>query len=174
MIGQFHWLATHTRPGILFECCDLLGKIKSPTTDAKRANKLVNNIKKEEIVVTLKKEDNLSDYKLFVFCDASFANMSGDGSQGQHIFFWSNAFGYNINPIAWQSHRIKRIVNSITLTADPVALMEASGKTYWIRWYNQWNFPNYCLPVICLTDSKTLYHAVKSSQQMASKQRRLA
>ena len=99
MIGQFDWLATHTRPGILFECCDLLGKIKSPTTDAKRANKLVNNIKKEQIVVTLKKEDNLSDYKLLMFCDASFANMSGDGNQGQQIFFWSNAFGYNINPI---------------------------------------------------------------------------
>ena len=83
LIGQFNWLATQTRPDILFECCDLLGKIKSQTIDdAKRANKLVNKIKNEEIVVTLKKEDNLVDSKLLVFCDASFANMSGGCSQG--------------------------------------------------------------------------------------------
>ena len=70
-----------------FECCDLLGKIKSPTTDdAKRANKSVNKIKSEEIVVTLKKEDNLVDSKLLVFCDDSFANMSGGGSKEGYSF----------------------------------------------------------------------------------------
>ena len=85
LIGQFNWLATQTRPDILFECCDLLGKIKSQTIDdAKKANKLVNKIKNEEIVVTLKKEDNLVDSKLLVFCDVSFTNMSGGGSQGGH------------------------------------------------------------------------------------------
>ena len=67
LTGQFNWLAMQTRPDILFECCNLLGKIKSPTIDdAKRANKLVNKIKNEEIVVTLKKEDNLADSKLLV------------------------------------------------------------------------------------------------------------
>ena len=37
------------------------------------------------MVVTLKKEDNLADFKLLVFCDASFANMVGGGSQGEYI-----------------------------------------------------------------------------------------
>ena len=102
LIGQFNWLAAQTRPDILLECCNLLGKIKSPTIDdAKRAIKLVNKIKNEEIVVTLKKEDNLLDSKLLVFRDASFANMSKGGSQGGYIIFWSEAFGNNINPIAW-------------------------------------------------------------------------
>ena len=46
LIGQFNWLATQTRPDILFKYCDLLGKIKSATIDgAKRANKLANKIK---------------------------------------------------------------------------------------------------------------------------------
>ena len=93
---------------------------------------MVNKIKNEEIVVTLKKEDNLVDSKLLVFCDASFANISGGCSQGGYIIFWSDAFGNNTKSIAWQSHRIKRIVNSI-LAADSVALVEASGKAYWIR-----------------------------------------
>ena len=67
LIGQFNWLAMQTRPDILFECCNLLRKIKNPTIDdAKRANKLVNKIKNEEIFVTLRKEDNLADSKLLV------------------------------------------------------------------------------------------------------------
>ena len=67
LIGQFNWLAMKTRPDILFECCNLLQKIKSPTIDdAKRANKLVNKMKNEEIFVTLKKKDNLGDSKLLV------------------------------------------------------------------------------------------------------------
>ena len=87
LIGQFNWLATQTRPAVLFECCNLLGKIESPTTDgAKRANKLVNMIKNEEIVVTLMKENNLVDSKLLVFFDDSFANMSGGDSQGGYNF----------------------------------------------------------------------------------------
>ena len=53
-IGQFIWLATQTRSDILFECYDLPGKIKSSTIDdAKRASKLVDKMKSEEVVVTL-------------------------------------------------------------------------------------------------------------------------
>ena len=87
MKGQFNWLATQTKPGILFECCDLPGKIKSPTTDdAKRAIELVNKMKNEEIVLTLNKGDNLVDFRLLVFCDASFANKAGGGSQRGCIY----------------------------------------------------------------------------------------
>lgn len=74
LIGQFNWLATQTKPDILFECCHLLRKIKNPTIDdVKRANKLVTKTKIQKIVVKLKKEDNLVDSKLHVFYDASFA-----------------------------------------------------------------------------------------------------
>ena len=74
---------------------------KNPTIDdTKRATKLVNKIKSEQKVMILKKEDNLADSKLFVFCDASFANMTVGGSQGGYIVFWFDAFENNINPIA--------------------------------------------------------------------------
>ena len=160
-------MATKARPDILFECCDLLRKIKSPTTDdAKRANKLVNKTKTEEIVVTLKKEDNLADSKLLVFCDAFFANMLGGGFQGGYIIFWSDAFGNNINPIPWQSHRIKRIVNC-TFAAEAMALTEASGKAYWLICIINELFLTIAIPVICLTDRKILYRAVKSLMQIA-------
>ena len=115
----------------------------------------------------MKNEGNLADSKLLVFCDASFANMSGGGSQGGYIIFWSDAFENNINPIAWQSHRIKRIVNS-TLAEEAMALIIASGKAYWIRCIINKIFATIAIPVICLTDTKTLYHAGKSSKQIAN------
>ena len=148
---------------------DLLGKIKSPITgDAKRENNLVNKMKSEEIVVTLKNEDNLADSKLLTFCDALSANMAGGGSQGGYIIFWSDAFRNNMNPIAWQSHRTKRIMNS-ALAAEAMALIEASKKAFWIRYIINEIFPTIAIPAICLTDSKTLYHVVKSSKQIADK-----
>ena len=169
LIGQFNWLAIQARTAILFECCHLLEKIKIPTIDdAKRANKLDNKMKGEEMVVTLKKEDILADSKLIVFCDASFAKMAGGDSQGGYINLWSDALRNNMNPIAWQSHRIKRILNS-TLAAEAMALIETSGKAFWIRCIINEILPTIAIPVICITDSKTLYHAVKSSKQIADK-----
>ena len=118
--------------------------------------------------MTLKKKDNLADSKLFVFCDASFANILGDGSQGEYIIFLSDTFGNNIDLIAWQSHRTKRIVNS-RLAAEAMALIEASGKAYWISCIINEIFPTIAIPIICLTDSKILSHAAKSSKQIADK-----
>ena len=86
----------------------------------------------------------------------------------EDIIFWPDTFGNNINPIACQSHRIKRIANS-RLTAEAMALIKASRKAYWIRCIINESFPTITIPVICLTDSKTLYHAVKSSKQIAYK-----
>ena len=50
-----------------------------------------------------------------------------------------------------------------------MALIEASGKAYWIRCIINKIFPTIAIPVICLTASKTLYHAVKSSKKIADK-----
>ena len=50
-----------------------------------------------------------------------------------------------------------------------MAPIEASGKAYWIRCITNEIFPTVAVPVICLTDSKTLDHAVKSSKQIADK-----
>ena len=69
-------------------------------------------------------------------CDALFADMAGGGSQRGYINFWSDAFRNNMNNLAWQSHRIKRIVNS-TMAAEAMALIEASGKAFLDKMYNQ-------------------------------------
>ena len=79
-----------------------------------------------------------------------------------------DTFENNINAISWQSHRLKEVVNS-TLAAEAIALIDTSEKTFWIRSIINEIFPSIVIPVIFLRDSKTLYHAVKSSKQIANK-----
>ena len=95
--------------------------------------------------------------------------MVGGGSQREYIIFWPDAFGINMNPITWQSHRIKIIVEIVNskLAAETMALIEASGKAFWIRCIINKIFPTIAISDICLTDSKTLYYADKSSKQIA-------
>ena len=113
LIGQLNWIATQTRPDLLYECCDLLGKIKYATIeDAKRANKVLKKLKEENISVEVNTIESFVDTKLLVFHDASFANMAGSGSQGGYVIFLSDVFANKVTPIAWQSHRLKRVVNS--------------------------------------------------------------
>ena len=48
-----------------------------------------------------------------------------------------------------------------------MVLIAASGKAFWIRCIIKKIFSTIAVPVIWLTDSHTLYHAVKSSNQIA-------
>ena len=112
----------------------------------------------------LKKEDNLADSEVLVLCDASFANMTVGGSQGRYIFFWFDAFKNNINPIAWQSHRIRGIVNS-TLAADAMAIIEASEKAFWIRCIIIEIFPNIVIPVIFLQNTASCCKVIKANSR---------
>ena len=50
-----------------------------------------------------------------------------------------------------------------------MTLIKALGKAFWIRCIINEIFPTIAIPVICLTDSKILYHAVKLSKQIAYK-----
>ena len=169
LIGQLNWIATQTRPDLLYECCDLLGKIKYATIeDAKRANKVLKKLKEENISVKVNTIESFVDTKLLVFHDASFANMAGSGSQGGYVIFLSDVFANKVTPIAWQSHRLKRVVNS-TIGAETMALIEASGKAYWLRCMISEIVPSFSVPIHCFTDSKTLYHAIKSTKQITDK-----
>ena len=56
-----------------------------------------------------------------------------------------------------------------TLAAEAVALIEASGKAYWIRCIISEIFRTIAIPVVCHTNSKMMYLAVKSSKQIADK-----
>ena len=67
---------------------------------------------------------NIKKCQLISFCDASFANLPDRGSQGGYITFLIDDKG-TYCPIAWQSRRIKRVVNS-TLAAECLVAVEAA------------------------------------------------
>ena len=50
LVGQLNWVATHTRPDIAFETCELSVSLKKGTmADLLRLNKLVERVKRESI-----------------------------------------------------------------------------------------------------------------------------
>ena len=152
LIGQLSRIATQTRPDLLYEC--KIGKIKYATIkDAKRANKVLKKLKEENISVKVNTIESFVDTKLLVFHDASFANMAGSGSQGGYFIFLNDVFANKVTPIAWQSHRLKRVVNS-TIGAKTMALIEASGKTYWLQCMIIEIVPSFSVPIYFLRIAK--------------------
>ena len=148
LTGQLNWIVTQTRPDLLYECCDLLGKIKYATIeDAKRANKVLKKLKEENISVKVNTIESFVDTKFLVFHDASFANMAGSGSKGGYVIFLSDVFANKVTPIAWQPHRLKRVVNS-TIGVETMALIEASGKAYCLRCMISEIVPSFSVPIV--------------------------
>ena len=148
LTGQLNWIVTQTRPDLLYECCDLLGKIKYATIeDAKRANKVLKKLQEENISVKVNTIESFVDTKFLVFHDASFANMARSGSQGGYVIFLSDIFANKVTPIAWQSHRLKRVVNS-TIGVETMALIEASGKAYCLQCMISEIVPSFSVPIV--------------------------
>ena len=89
--GQMNWLATQTRPDVLFDCCYLMGCItKATVDDIYRANKCLRRLKTDHVKLCFKRLPSLCDVHLKVFSDASFGNMFNGGSQGGYVVFLCN------------------------------------------------------------------------------------
>ena len=122
LIGQLNWIATQTRPDLLFECCDLASSFKNATVaNIIQANKVVKKAK-ESSFIQLARIRNCSTLKLIAYHDASYANLNDGGSQGGYVIFLTDDEGAKLAPIAWQSKRIKRVVKS-TLAAERLCLL---------------------------------------------------
>ena len=60
LIGQLNWLAMQTRLDILFQCCELINKIKSATVeDLVQANKVLKQAKKKKIILKFRKLEDV-------------------------------------------------------------------------------------------------------------------
>ena len=90
-------------------------------SDLLKANKVLQEIKNDSLKIKSVKLD-LSNMKLAVYYDASFADLKDGGSQGGFIIF-SYDF-QNCCPIAWSSKCIKHVVCS-TLAAETLAGVES-------------------------------------------------
>ncbi len=110
---------------------------------------------------------NLSTISIVIFSDASFANLHDGSSQGSHIVFAVEKSG-KCNPLTWQSKKIKRVCKS-TLAAESWAMVEAveSGELVLAELCEVMRIES--LKVICITDCKSLYEAIHTTNTLEDK-----
>lgn len=82
--------------------------------------------------MTFPKLDKMKELKMVVFTDASLGNINeGTGSTGAFIIWVMDKTGHCC-PIAWNAHKIKRVVRS-TLAAEMLSLEEGLEASVYYR-----------------------------------------
>ena len=128
-IGQLNWVATHTRPDIAYDVCELSVSMKSSTVEnLLHLNKLIRRAKTDNFRLCFPSLYPMRDCKLECYSDAAFANLPDEGSQGGYVIFLRS---YKRCPIAWQSKKIKRVVKS-ALAAETMACLECAEAAVYI------------------------------------------
>ena len=85
-IDQLLWISNHTRPDISCDVSILASKLKDATiNEFQTVNKLINKIKDNQYILRYQPLD--LPFKIALFIDAAFGNLSDGGSQGGHVVF---------------------------------------------------------------------------------------
>ena len=172
-LGQLLWVSKQSRPDIAFDVTDLAGRLHNSTiNEIKRLNKIIKRTKLEN--VELKFQNLGTDLEITLYSDASFGNLHDGGSQGGYFIALRGKDG-KINPITWQSRRLKRVTKS-TLASETLALSEGIDHAYSIAMLFGEMLNNDCnktIPIRCYVDNGDLVESVKSSKSVQDKRLRI-
>ena len=171
--GQLNWVTTQSRPDMAFENC-MIGNSTSKATvrDIYSANRALRRLRDNEQNLFFPRL-SLDSLCLVGFCDASFANLPDNGSQGAFIIFLVDGKGLYC-PIAWQSRRIRRVVNS-TIAAECLSAVEAAETCA----YLSKNISELLckgsktVPIYILSDNKSLVDHLHSTTSVENKRLRI-
>ena len=159
------WAANLTHPDIAFETCDAsVGNSLSTVGDILKAKKTLRKLRASNLKMTFVPLRNIRKCKLWVFSDASHANLKGGASQFGYVIFLVDEEG-NSNVVKWMSKKISRVVKS-TLAAETLALLEAAENAYFLKRLLE---SMLCIPdsegleIVCLTDNKSIVQHVNKS-----------
>ena len=170
VIGQINWAATQSRPDVSFENCILGGLAdKSTVAEVYEANKIVRKLKGQTLNLFFSSKFDLKSVRIVAFGDSSFANLHDYGSQGGLLIFVVDKNGlYNL--IAWQSKRIKRVVNA-SLSAECLEAVEAAETAILIRHKleDMLSMEHDSIPISVLCDNKGLVDAVHKTTSIQNK-----
>ena len=166
------WACGTTRPDISFDCCVLSTQQAKPTyKNVNDANKSLRDAKCNKFSLQFKKL-HIPSLRIAVYSDASFANLPDGSSQGGHIIFLCDKFR-NSAPICWSSRKVKRVVRS-TLAAETLAATDALDSAYLVsKLLADFLCEKKTREIELITDNKSLYEAVKTSNLLMDKRLRV-
>ena len=133
LVGQLNWAVQGSRPDMAFEMINMSTKLKQGTVEnLVRVIKKISRMKDFHSYMTFPRLNKAAELKIVVFTDASLGNINeGTGSTGVYIVWLMDNTG-QCCPIAWNAHKIKRVVRS-TLAAETLGLEEGLEASYYYR-----------------------------------------
>ena len=170
-VGQLLWLSKQSRPDIAFDVTMLASRLHVSTVeDIIKLNKVIRKVQAEN--VSLNFYDLGKEVELLLFSDASYGNLTNDGSQGGHTIFLKGSNG-KINPVTWQSKRIRRIARS-TLASEALALLDGLDCVISIGiLLNELNNKGKSvIPIKCYIDNNDLFQAIHSDKDVSERRLR--
>jgi hypothetical protein len=174
LTGQLLWLAAQTRPDVAFDVCELSTHCHNAKIEnILRANKVVKKVKKTPFYLIYPSLDNIAQLTIECYCDASFGNLEGGGSQGSYVVFLVDHRGSR-SVVSWQSRKVRRVVKS-TLAAETLALLDGAEASILV---SSLVTEILCLgsaqPIVkCFVDNRSLVEAVYSTKVIEDKHLRI-
>ena len=170
LIGQLNWASTQTRPDISYDVCELSVALKAATVEnILQLNKVIVRIRSEEFKLWFPKLSSMRSAYLECYADASYANLPDEGSQGGFVIFLKNG---ERCPIAWQSKKLKRVVNS-TLAAEAMSLLEGAGVATYIAELIAEMTGASRMKIHCFTDCKSLFDNLQTYHKVEDRRTRI-
>ncbi|XP_063688395.1 uncharacterized protein LOC134821623 [Bolinopsis microptera] len=171
-VGQLIWLSVQTRPDISFDACQLSNNLKDPNvSDIMLHNKIVKKLKTDEDApLTFRELPNIKNgVRLLTYSDASFGNLSNNGSQCGYLILISDKDGRVKNPVCWKSVKLDRVCYS-TLAAESLALLKAADHTIFIQQTLQQILGDSLnVTIDCFIDNKGLLELVQKTKDPIEK-----
>ena len=130
--GQLAWAANTCHPEVCFDARMLAQSIECSTvSDVLYGGKILRKLKNDSRVIRFVPLQDIKDWKLVVYSDASFVKKDGRESQEGHLIFLVDKKG-NSNILRWCSKKISRVVHS-TISAEVIAAKNAMETTYYYK-----------------------------------------
>ena len=176
-IGEVLWISLITRPDLSFDVNRLSSEISTATLKTiLDMNKLIVKAKSREASLKFSKLGDVKDLKVKVFTDASFNNQDCQvRSTAGKIVLIENSKSGKVNVISWKTKKIQRVCRSVkaaeTRALDD-GLDEAVNVARIVKEIYTGTIDLKCpdqLPVVAMTDSKSVWENVYNSRQCEEK-----
>ena len=173
LLGKLQWISSQSRPDIRFPVleCSLIAN-KPQIKDILKINKVVKKMNKNtlKIVFGVPTCCLKEDLKILAFSDAALSNLPDKTSSTRSFVIFLSAKG-KVAPLAWSCRKLERTAKTI-IYAEGMALGKCLDEAVNLReallqmlGFTKSNSDSMTIPIIGVTDSKSLWDNIYSSSQ---------